>query len=212
MLSKKTCAVCAAVMAFPQMTATAMATSLTPWACVVVTAQRTPMPMAFATTLDDCIGTHTMHAASATAQAPFTSAAVLTSPLVTATATATNSTPWACVVVTAQRTPMPMASVTTLTTALAHTTLAACATAQVRSTSADVLTSPLATVTATATNSTPWACVVVTAQLMRMATACATMLKSAVAPTLQRATTVQMPRRMTDPATSVLVPVPTITR
>ena len=36
-----------------------------------------------------------------------------TSPKETATATATSSTPSACVVVTAQRTPMPMASVTT---------------------------------------------------------------------------------------------------
>ena len=132
--------------------------------------------------------------------------------LATATAKATSSTPWAYVAVTAQQTPMPMASVTTSTTAWARSTLAACATAQVTSMSADALTSPLATATATATNSTPWACVVVTALQTRTATACATMLKSADAQTLQRATTMQMPRRMTDPATSAHVPVPTITR
>ena len=48
--------------------------------------------------------------------------------------------------------------VTTSMNAWANLTLVACATAQERSTSADVLTSPKATATAMATNSTPWAC------------------------------------------------------
>ena len=146
------------VLTSPLAIATVTATNSTPWACVAVTVQRTPMPMASVTTSTTALARSTL-AACATAQVRSTSADVLTSPLATATATATSSTPWACVVVTAQRTPMPMASVTTSTTALANSMLAACATAQVRSTSADVLTSPLATATATATSSTPWACV-----------------------------------------------------
>ena len=66
--------------------------------------------------VDDCVG-RTTSAASATVLAPSTSADVLTSQKETATATATSSTPWACAAVTAQRTPMPMASATMLTTA-----------------------------------------------------------------------------------------------
>ena len=147
--------------------ATATATNSTPWACVVVTAQRTPMPMASVTTWTTALA-HSTLVASATALAPSTSVDVLTSLKETATVTATSSTPWAYVVVTALQTPMPMASVTTWTTAWAHSTLAASATAQARSTSVDVLTSPPATATVTATSSTPWACVVVTALLMPM--------------------------------------------
>ena len=51
-----------------------------------------------------------------------------------------------------------MASVTTWTTALANSTRVAYATAQARSTSADVLTSLKATATVTATSLTPWEC------------------------------------------------------
>ena len=57
--------------------------------------------------------------------------------------------------------------------------LDACRLQRRRFTSVDVQTSQKVTATVTATSSTPWACVVVTAQRMRMATVCATMLKSA---------------------------------
>ena len=61
--------------------------------------------------VDDCVGEPTS-AASVTALERFTSADVLTSQKETATATATSSTRLVCVAVTAQRTPMPMASAT----------------------------------------------------------------------------------------------------
>ena len=61
-------------------------------------------------------------------RAPSTSADALTSQKETATATETSSTPWACVAVTAQRTPMPMASATMSTTAWANSTSVASAT------------------------------------------------------------------------------------
>ena len=95
--------------------------------------------------------------------APFTSVDVLTSPLATATATAANSTPWACAVVTAQRTPMPTASATMSMTAWANSTSAASATVLAPSTSADALTSQKETATATATSSTRLACAAVCA-------------------------------------------------
>ena len=92
-----------------------------------------------------------------------------------ATATATNSTPWACAVETALLTPMPTASVTMWTTASAHSMLVASATVPEPFTIVDVLTSQLATATATETNSTPWVCVVVTALPMPMPMAFVTM-------------------------------------
>ena len=66
--------------------------------------------------------------------------------------------------VTAQRTPMPMASVTMWTTAWVRTTSAASATVLARSTSADVLTFQKETATATETSSTRLAYAAVTAQ------------------------------------------------
>ena len=68
------------------------------------------------------------------------------------------------------------------------------------------------TATATATSSTLWACAVGPALQMRTATAFATMLKFLVALRVQRATTMQTPLKMTDPATSALVPEPVIIR
>ena len=62
--------------------------------------------------VDDCVGALDA-CGCATAQVRSTNADVLTSLLATAIAMATKKTPWACVVVTALRTPMPMASVTT---------------------------------------------------------------------------------------------------
>ena len=98
--------------------ATAMATSSTPWCeCGGAPALRTPMPMASATMVDDCVWLHTdAPAASATMMklAEILRVRMLqTSPQATATAMATSSTPWANAVVTAQRTPMLMASATT---------------------------------------------------------------------------------------------------
>ena len=122
--------------------------------------------------VDDCVGE--LDACGVCNGPGSTSADVLTSQKATATATATSSTPWACVVVTALKTLMPMASATTWTTAWVRSTLAASATDQERSTSADVLTSQKATATATATSSTPSACVAVTALKTPMPMASAT--------------------------------------
>ena len=86
------------------------------------------MPTASAMT-KTTVSANLMLAASATALVLFTSADVLTSPLVIAIATATNLTPWACVGVTALLTPTPTACVTMQkwpvvpTTRLATTTL-----------------------------------------------------------------------------------------
>ena len=82
-------------------------------------AQPTPMPMASVTTSTTVLA-NSMSAASATVLAPSTSADVLTSQKETVTATATSSTRLACAVVTARRTPMPMASVTMWTTVWAN--------------------------------------------------------------------------------------------
>ena len=109
--------------------------------------------------------------AFATDQVRSTSADVPTSLKETATATETSLTRSAYVVETAQRMPMPMESVTTWTTAWVSTTLAAYATAQEKSTSADVQTSQKVTATVMATSLTPWAYAVVTARQMPMATA-----------------------------------------
>ena len=77
------------------------------------------MPMASVTTKTIVLA-NSMLAACATAPARSTSVDALTSPLATAIATATNSTLSALAVVIALRTKMPMASVTTKTTALVH--------------------------------------------------------------------------------------------
>ncbi len=104
-----------------------------------------------------------MPVAFAMAQVPFTNVAAPTSLLAIVTATATNSTLWAYVAVTARQMPTTMASVTTWTTAWVHWTLVVCATGLVRSTNADVPTSQPVTATVTETSSTPWVCAVVTA-------------------------------------------------
>ena len=186
--------------------ATATATSSTPWACVVATARLTPTWMASATTWTTASANLT-HVAFATARERFTSVDALTSQPVTATATATKKTPWACVVATALLMPTWMASATTSTTAWALLTLAASATARERSTSADALTSQPVTAIATATSSTPWACVVATARLTPTATACATTPKWLVAPTTRLATTTHLPPKMTVLATTALAAV-----
>ena len=99
------------------------------WACVVAIARRTPTLTASVTTSTTAWGRLT-RAACATALVRFTNADVLTSLKEAATATATNSTLWACVVAIAQRTPMLTGSVMTWTTVLDRLTRAACATAQ----------------------------------------------------------------------------------
>ena len=96
--------------------------------------------------VDDCWA-HTTSAASATGRARSTNVDALTSPPATAIVMATNSMPWACAAATAKQTLMPMASVTTWMTVWVLTMRAASATALARSTSADVLTSRLATAT-----------------------------------------------------------------
>ena len=108
---------------------------LTPILIATEVASTTPMEMAFATS-SKCWGARTpqhvtsmhwrqtttdlartlMPVAFVMAQVRSTSADVLTSQPATATVTATSSTPWACVVVTAQRTRTPMAFATTSTT------------------------------------------------------------------------------------------------
>ena len=70
---------------------------------------------------------------------------------------------WAYAAANVLQTQMRTAFVTTWTTALAHSTLAAFATVPVKSTSVDVPTFPLEIVTATAPNWTPLAFVVVIA-------------------------------------------------
>ena len=151
-------------------TATVTETKKTPWACVEVTAPRTKTPMA-SVTMWTTAWVRLTRAASAMAQERFTSADAMTSHKATATVTATKRTPWACVEVIAQRTPMPMASVTTWTTAWVNWTPAAYAMAQERSSNVDARTSQRETAIATATKKTPWAYAVVTAQKtpMRMA-------------------------------------------
>ena len=127
-------------------------TNSTPWACAV-TALKTPMD-GICDDVDDCVGARRLRHLQRPGEI---SADVLTSLLVTATATVTNSTPWACVVVTALRTPMLMAA-TTWTTALVTRRLwhlqrsgryCECGCSDI----------PAMTATAPATNSTPWACV-----------------------------------------------------
>ena len=76
-------------------TAIAMATSLTPWACVVALAPKTSTKTASATTWTSVWSL--TPAAFATVLARSTNVAVRTSPLATAIVVATSSTPWACV-------------------------------------------------------------------------------------------------------------------
>ena len=144
------------VQTFLKETATAMATSSTPWMCVVATALRMPMPMAFVTTLT-IVSAHLMPAASATAQAPSTNVDVLTLPRATATVKAINSMPWACAVVTARQTRMPMAFVTTWTTALGNTTSAGFAMGQAQCMPAAVQAFQKGIAIATATKKMRWA-------------------------------------------------------
>ena len=107
--------------------------------------------------VDDCVG-ELDECGICNGPGASTSADVLTSQKETATATATSSTRLAYAAVTAQRTPMPMASVTMSTTAWVNSTSAASATVRAPFTSADALTSQKETATATVTSSTPWVC------------------------------------------------------
>ena len=94
-------------------------------------------------------------AASATVLVRFTTADVQASRQEIATATATSLTPLASAAVRVRPMRTPMASATTSTHVSESSTLAACATDRVRSTSADALTSLKATATARATSLTP---------------------------------------------------------
>ena len=149
--------------------------------------QRTPMPMASVTT-ETTASVPTTSAASATDLVPFHECGSSDIPEGDMRlSTETSLTPSASVVATAQRTPMPMASVTTFTTASVPTTSAASATDLVPSTSADALTSPKETATATETSLTPSACVVATAQRTPMPMASVTTKTTASAPTTSAA-------------------------
>ena len=108
------------------------------------------------------------------AQVPSSSAGALTSLLATATVTATSLTRLVNVVAPVKQTPIQMASVTTKTIAWANSTLVACATVQVRSTSADVRTSPKETATVTATSLMPLVSAAVTVKRTPTAMVCAT--------------------------------------
>ena len=125
----------------PKETATAMATSLTPWGSVVATAPRTRMPMASATTSTNALANLT-NAAFAMAQVLCLAAFALRFPKGIAIAMATSLTPWGSVVAIAPRTLMPMASATMWTTASDPLTRVAFAMAQETSSSVDVLTFP----------------------------------------------------------------------
>ena len=92
-----------------------------------MTAQRTPMPIGICDDVDDCVG-ELDECGICNGPGRFTSADVLTSQKETATATATSSTPWAYVAVTALPMRTPMASATMSTTAWANSTSAASAT------------------------------------------------------------------------------------
>ena len=92
--------------------ATVTATSSMPWACAAAIVMPTRMRMAFATTWTPALE-NSMPVAPATAQEKSMSVDVQTFLKETATAMATSSTPWTCVVATALRMQMPMAFVTT---------------------------------------------------------------------------------------------------
>lgn len=95
---------------------TATETKSTPLVFAVDRAQLMQMRMAFATTSTN-VSVHSMRAMCATAQATSSSVAVPTSPPAIVIVMETNSTLWACVAVSAMRTRMPTAFVTTSTIA-----------------------------------------------------------------------------------------------
>ena len=163
-----------------QVTATAMATSLTPWASVVATVQPMRMPMASATTWTNALANLT-NAAFAMAQVLYSRAVALRFPKGIAIVMATSLTPWAFAVANAPRTWMPMAFATMWTNALAHQIIVAFATALELSTSAAVLTSQRGIATVMETNWMHWVYVVVLAPPMQMPMAFATMWMNALA-------------------------------
>ena len=128
------------------------------------------MPMAFVTTLTIVLA-HLMPAASATAPAPSTNVDVRTFPPATATVKAINSMPWACALVTARQTRMPMAPATTWTPALGNTTSAGFAMGQAQCMPAAVQAFQKGIAIATATKKMRWAFAVAIAlpTKMRMA-------------------------------------------
>jgi len=218
--------------AFPQETAIVTAISLTRSACAAAVALRMPMPTE-SVTMWTTAWARPMRLVSAMAIAPpmpmptafvmtwtialvnWTNAAFVMAPVrlgtvavmtfrwAIATATATSSTPSACVVeaarrmrmrtgfvttsttawarpmpsgcamATARRTPTRMASVTTWTTALVSLTNVACATDRAPSTTAGAPPCRTRIVTATETSSTPLAIAVGPARRMPMGTASA---------------------------------------
>lgn len=87
------------------------------------------------------------------------------------TATETKSTPLVFAVDPAQQTQTWMAFATTSTNVSVHSMRAMCATAQAKSSSVAVPTSPPAIAIVMETNSTLWACVAVSAMRTRMPTA-----------------------------------------
>ena len=181
--------------------ATATATNLTPLASAVDLVRPTLMRTASATTSMSVLA-HWMLAASATVLARSTSAAVLTSQLAIATATATNLTPLANAAVLVRPTLMRTASVTTSMSVLVSLTLAASATVLARSTTAAVLTSQLAIATVTATSLTPLASAAVLVRPTPTATAFATTQRLRVARTTLPATTILQRLKTTAHATT----------
>ena len=134
---------------------TAMATSSMRLANVVALVRPTPMPMAFVTTWIHAWASSTL-VGCATAQGLSSPVDARASRRATATAMATNSTPWAFAGATARKMKMEMAFATTSMHALANLMPVACAMAPVRSMNAGVKTLPKAIATVKATRATAY--------------------------------------------------------
>ena len=152
------------VMAFPPAIVTALASSLMPWAFVVEGARQMRILTASVTT-SMLVLVNSMNVGCAMALVRSSNADVRTFLKGIAIATATSWMPLASVVVTAQPTPMRMASVTTSTSVWVNWTRAVCAMVLVPFLSVDVLTSPPAIVIATEIRLMRWANAVETVKL-----------------------------------------------
>ena len=184
-------------------TAIAMATSLTNAVSVVAMASRKGLAIAMATSLMNAVSVVAMALPRATAIAMATSltsvvcAVATASPRAIAIATATKRMRSVSAEVLVLLISMPMASVTTWTTALASLMHVASATAQVTSTIVGVPTSQKGIATVMEIRSTPLGCAVGAVKKMSMPMECATKRSPLVAPFQWHATTTQTPFLMT---------------
>ena len=158
-------------------TAIATGTNSTPWACVAATALRMRTATGCVTTKTTAWASWTS-AACATALVRPTTAGVTPFPRATAIAKATSWTRWACAVESARWIWTWMAFATTSTRASETWMNVAFATAQVRCTSADVISCLWAIAIARATKWMPWACAVAAVKPMPTAMGCATTKRS----------------------------------